>query len=327
MGSRAESPRIAAAIDVGSISVHLLIAAVHGDRLEPLIDASDFLGLGETVAATSQLGDRLLADLVTVVGGYADQARGLGATGIALVATEPLRRATDADAAVRAIKRQHRLTLEILGHDEEALLTLLGATAGRALTGQLLVVDVGGGSTEFIVVAPGSPPVTVGIRLGAARLTAQFVRADPPTPTEVTALLGGARRLVEGAPDAQPIEAIVVGGTASNLLRLVATATADRHLTLARIEAAQIMLSSDPADAIAARRAIRPARVRTLPAGAAIVQAVLERYDLPAIEVSEAGIREGAIRAVTAAGAIWRARLDELALGRLGTARRAPRAR
>jgi exopolyphosphatase/pppGpp-phosphohydrolase len=309
------APMVAAAIDIGSNSVHLLVAAVREHRLEALLDESVFLGLGEAVAARPTLGGALLSDLVAVVGGYVERAVQLGASRIALVATEPLRRATDAHLAVVALERRYPITIAILGHDEEAMLTLLGATAGRRPTGELLVVDVGGGSTEFVVVSPDAAPVAHGIRVGSADLTARLVHADPPTPGEVQALLAEARRLVAGAPDAHPREVILVGGTASNLLRLVAAGSLDRRLTRTRVAAALAAITAEPAEQAAARHAIRPARARTLTAGAAIVLAILEHYRLRSVRVSEASIREGAVLAVAQAGSGWRSRLNELATG------------
>ncbi len=309
---------VAAAIDIGSNSVHLLVARVRGMRLEPLLDESIFLGLGEAVASRAALGAPLMSELVTAIGTYVERARQAGAGPIALVATEPLRRATDAPVAVRAVATELGLTIEVLGHDEEALLTLLGATAGRRPSGALLVVDVGGGSTEFVIAAPGKPPLAHGIRVGSANLTARFVIADPPTPDEVQALLAEARRLVAGAPDARPRQTILVGGTASNLLRLVPAAVRDRRLTRARVDAALVAITAEPAELAAARHAIRPARARTLTAGAAIVLAILEHYHLRSAEVSEASIREGAILAVAQAGPDWRSRLTELASASTG---------
>ena len=307
---------VAAAIDIGSNSVHLLVAVVRGRRLEPLHDESAFLGLGEAVAARPQLGEPLVNDLVGVIGAYVARARALGATRISLVATEPLRRATDAAAAVMAVERHHQLTIAILGHDEEAMLTLLGATAGRRLTGELLVVDVGGGSTEFVVVAPGRAPIVEGIRIGSADLTTRLVVTDPPTADEIEALLADARRLVATAPDAHPDATILVGGTSSNLLRLVPAAR-DRRLTPARVNAALAAMAAEPAEQAAARHAIRLARARTLAAGAAIVLAILERYRLRSAQVSEAGLREGAVLAIAHAGADWRSSLVELTSGQL----------
>ena len=96
----AAGAEVVAAVDVGANSVHLLVAVVTGRRLEPLVDESVFLGLGDRVDAAGTLGPAKRGELVAVLVRYAETARRLGAGRIAFVGTEPLRRAGDAAAAV-----------------------------------------------------------------------------------------------------------------------------------------------------------------------------------------------------------------------------------
>ena len=117
------------------------------------------------------------------------------------------------------------------------------------------------------------------------------------------------------APAADPTEIIAVGGTASNLVKVLPDAIADRMLTRERIATIQALLAAEPAADTSARFLVNPIRARILPAGAAIVDAILERYGADAIRVSEAGLREGAILAAAHAGPHWRDRLPELAHG------------
>ena len=121
--------------------------------------------------------------------------------------------------------------------------------------------------------------------------------------------------VLRAAPDASPTELIAVGGTASNLVKMLPESIADRMLTRERIAAIQSILATRPAAAAAARFAINPVRARLLPAGGAIVDALLERYGANAIRVSEAGLREGVILAVDHGGPSWRDRLPDLAHG------------
>jgi hypothetical protein len=108
---------------------------------------------------------------------------------------------------------------------------------------------------------------------------------------------------------------VAVGGTASNLLKILPAATLDRTLTRERIVEAEAILSSEPAAAAAERHVINPIRARILPAGGAIMDAILDRYGAERIRVSDAGLREGAILAVSHAGRAWRDRLGDLAHG------------
>jgi hypothetical protein len=312
---RTTSPTVAAAIDIGSNSVHLLVAVVRGHRLQPLLDTSEFLGLGVAVDERAALGSELRERLVETVRGYVEQARMLGADRIAIVGTDPLRRAADGAEAAAAIDAATGERTHVIGHEEEAYLTLLGVTAGRPVVRDLVLVDIGGGSSEVLVVGPTAAPVAVGLPIGSARLTALIVEHDPPTAAELAELLVRARAAVDAAPAASPHEVIVVGGTASNLLRIVPASALDRTISRRRLAEALAILATESAAEASARHGIREARARVMAAGAAIVGALLERYDVECVRVAEVGIREGALLAAVHAGAAWRDHLTWLAHG------------
>jgi exopolyphosphatase / guanosine-5'-triphosphate,3'-diphosphate pyrophosphatase len=308
-------PVIGAAIDVGSNSVHLLVAQLADHQLEPLADESVFLGLGAAVAARAHLGPDDRQGLVRALQTYVRQARSLGAATVTMVGTEPIRRAGDGQRLVAEVLTATGLPLHTLTHEEEALLTVVGVTEGQPVAHETLVVDLGGGSSEFCVVGPGRPPRAAGLRLGAARLTERLAAHDPPTAEEVVEMVVEARRLVDGAPDARPREVVAVGGTASNLVKVIRFGPSRRVLSRDDTAKALALLAAEPAEYAARRHAIKPERARILPAGAVIVDAILRRYGVDSLRVSEAGIREGAILAETHAGPAWRDRLAELALG------------
>ena len=306
---------VGASVDLGSNSVHLLVAAVAGHRLQPLADESVFLGLGDAVHDGGPLGAAKRAELVAALGTYADTARRLGATSITFIGTEPLRRAADAARVVHDVVHASGVPLHILSHEEEAYLTLIGVMEGRPVTHETLVVDIGGGSSEFATVGPNRPAAAAGLRLGSALLTSRHVSNDPPTTAEVAAIGRTAREILAGAVTTAPSEIVGVGGTVSNLVKVLPAAIADRTLTRSRIAEIQEILSTEPAALASQRHLVNPIRARLLPAGGAIVDAILERYGVDELRVSEAGIREGAVFAVQHAGPAWRDRLADLARG------------
>jgi exopolyphosphatase/pppGpp-phosphohydrolase len=308
-------PVIGAAVDLGSNSVHLLVAGVAGHRLESLVDESAFLGLGAAVAERGYLGAAVRGELVATLVGYADVARWLGARTVTFVGTEPLRRAADASRIVHEVGAATGVPLHVLTHEEEAYLTLIGANEGTPVTHETLVVDVGGGSSEFCVVDPNRPPRAAGLQLGSARLTDRFVHHDPPTAAEVGAMRAAAADALGTAPDASPSEIVAVGGTASNLLKLLPATNLDQGLSRERIAEALAILTAESAALAAEHYLVRPIRARILPAGAAILDAILEHYGVERLRPSEAGIREGAILAVDHAGWAWRDQLAKLAHG------------
>jgi len=305
---------VGAAVDVGAYSVHLLVAEVHGHRLVPVLDESSTLGLGAVVDERGELGFEAGYRLVETLVGYAETARSRGAGTIAFVATDPLRRAADAAAVGSAVAARTGVGIEVLRHDEEALLALLGVQAGRPIRHQTVLVDVGGGSSEILVSGPGLDPVASGLALGASRMTRVHVHEDPPSRADVAALLAEARTVLEGAPDAEPKDLVAVGGTADNLLR-IGPRLARRVLTVRRIEAILAILLGAPAEAISAEFGVRLSRARVLPAGAAILLAVAERYGLDQIRISNDGLREGLVLASAHAGSRWRQDLAWLAHG------------
>ena len=305
---------VGAGVDIGSYSVHLLVAGVRGHRLETLADESAFLGLGAAVDATGELGIEARAALVTALGAFVERARLFGAESIVFVATDPLRRARDAAEAIAEIEASTGVPVEILTSEDEALLALLGVNGGRPVVRETLIVDVGGGSSELLLVGPTGDPIAAGLPLGAARLSRQFVRGDPPDAAEIVALLEECRRALELAPGGSPAEIVAVGGTASNLLR-IGPALPGPVLTRKRIEQALTILAEAPADLISSWYNVRPSRARVLPAGAAILLAVAERYGADAIRVSHAGLREGLVLAATHAGPTWHRDLAWLAHG------------
>jgi len=310
--------RPAAAIDLGSTSVHLLVARPDRTGLVVLHDESTFLGLGAAVDGPGSLGVSGRATLASTVGAYVDLARDIGAADPIVMGTEPLRRLEDATRIVAEVSSRTGVPLAVLEHEEEALLTLVGLTAGQAVRGDLLVVDIGGGSSELVEIGPERLARAAGVRLGAGRLTRSIVDRDPPTREQFAALDRAAAEALDWSPGRQPAEVVFVGGTATNLLKLLRRARdperGDR-LDRAALDEAREIVASGPAELLAATYGLREARIRLLAAGASIIQALLDRLDITSGRVADTGIREGAIIAADRAGTAWRDRLEELAHG------------
>jgi exopolyphosphatase/guanosine-5'-triphosphate,3'-diphosphate pyrophosphatase len=306
---------ISAAMDVGATSLHLLVAAVGGHSVEPILDESVFLGLGERISAHGHLGQDVREELIASLVAYVQSARQLGAAHITAVGTDPLRGADDVAVVIHEVEARTGVAVHVLEHEEEGRLTLLGVTKGLPIRSQMLVVDVGGGSSEFVVVGPDASVSTTGLPLGAARLTKDLVHSDPPSLAEIEALRSAVKGVLASAPPAHPGDIVAVGGTASNLLRLLPATALDRVLTRRRLTVALAMLTVERSLEAAERHLVRPARARILPAGAIIVDAILEHYEADRLRVSDDGIREGLALAVAAAGPAWRDRLPELVRG------------
>lgn len=333
-----EDRRIGAAIDVGSNSVHLLVVAIEGPQRRVLRDESELLGLGAVVDMEGRIPDDTAAAAVELVRGYVQVAREEGANWVVLLATEPLRRASNRSHVCDLVQQATGLRLHVLGHEEEAGLTVLGVLDGEPPTEPTLVLDIGGGSSELVLLEPGADPVIGVMPVGSARLTAAFVEDDPPTAEEIQALRTEAHHLLSGMPVGHPTRGIVVGGSGTNLVRLTADQGADASdepdeadaadetdgadedwlIDKIRIGRAIRLVMHHPSAELVETYGLRERRIVQMAAGASLIEATLDCYDLPHVETSDASLREGAILAWQRAGDAWRERLDELISGHPG---------
>lgn len=310
-------PRRAAAVDIGSTSVHLLVADVSTAGLESVLDVSELLGLGGRIEAHGLLGVDARAELTRTLSSYADEARRLGAETIGFVGTDPLRHAADAARVANEIELACGVPVHVLEQAEEGALTLLGVTGGAA-HGDMAVIDIGGGSTEIVLAGPTGIRSIVGLRLGASRLSAAVGADDPPSAKQVEALRREADRIVAGAPDLELGEVVAVGGTAYGVARVATGPGYGERLIDAEGIALAVSVSSRERSAqVAELFGLNPRRARIMPAGAAILAAIAARYGIDRIRASEWGIREGLVRALIRDGSAWR---DRLTAGRPGRA-------
>jgi exopolyphosphatase/guanosine-5'-triphosphate,3'-diphosphate pyrophosphatase len=184
------------------------------------------------------------------------------------------------------------LEVEVLSWKEEARLAFIGVarTLGHRPDGDLGVIDVGGGSSEFAV---GTPPDQVSwsatLPLGSGDLARACLASDPPASHE----LAEARRRVDlalGALEVPPAaEAAAVGGSAGSLARLVGMRLDDEAFT-----SSLRLLAGHPAATVARRFGLEVERVRLLPAGLLILQGIGERFGMPLL-VGRGGLREGVL--------------------------------
>jgi exopolyphosphatase/guanosine-5'-triphosphate,3'-diphosphate pyrophosphatase len=317
----ADQVKIAAAIDVGSNSVHLLLAEIGGEVLR---DESELLGLWAMVDMEGFIPDEGLASLVGLLRRYVDEARDEGAEAITLVATEPLRRASNRTRVKAAALAATGLELHVLSHEEEALLTVLGVLEGEPAAQATMVLDIGGGSSEVVLLEPGADPVIGVIPVGSARLTAQHVEDDPPTAQEVLELRAESHHLFSSLPTGHPRRGIVVGGSGTNLIRLTTDegdedAPDDGLIDTARTARAIEIVQASPSAALVEDYGLRERRIRQMAAGASLIEAALDCYNLTAVEASDASLREGIVIARELAGEGWLEALPSLVSGEVGS--------
>lgn len=308
-------PRIAV-IDIGTNTTRLLVADVEGGRVRELDRRSIVTRLGEGVDATGRLSDAAVDRVVEVLTDYRRAIDELGAGDhVEAVATSAVRDADNGDDFRTRLRDELGVDARTISGDEEARLTFLGATKRRAGDGRTaLVLDIGGGSTEFVIGEPGAEPsFHASTRAGSVRQTERHLHADPPDPDQVADLAEEVRAIID-ADVPREVRAVVahgiaVAGTATSLAAI--DQRLDRHdelgsvdgyrLELGACERMLALLAELPLERRRAVPGLDPARAPTIVAGAVILVESIRACGLEAIETSEADLMHGVALTATSA--------------------------
>ena len=285
-----------AAVDQGTNTTRLLVADVEDGELEEVAKRVEITRLGEGVDARRRLLPLPITRVRNVLTDYRREAEQLGAERILRVATSAVRDAENGEAFLGEIEWSYGFVTRLLSGDEEAELTFRGAADSRL--GSTLVIDPGGGSTEFVVGEAGEILSRRSLDVGSTRLTERFVQTDPPTADELEDAAEYLRTALEPLPEADNV--LGVAGTITTLAALdlgleepEGHGTHGHRLTLEAVRAQRERLAKLP---IAQRRelpGLHPKRAPVIVAGAVLVEQILERLDAE-IEVSERDILHGA---------------------------------
>ncbi len=296
-----------AGIDCGTNSIRLLVADLDpatGAQVD-LARLMEVVRLGEGVDRTGRLTPEAVARTLAATRRYAEQISGLGAERVRFVATSASRDAENAAVFVDGVRSILGVEPQVVAGDEEAALSFSGAS--RDLTGAaepLLVVDIGGGSTELVLGEAGSPRQSVSIDVGCVRLTERHVRSDPATAAEVRAV----REDVEAALDRAATSVDL--HQAATLVGLAGTVTTVAAIWLgldsyqperihhSRIPASGVsQVAADLLAMTAAQRAaipvMHPGRVDVIAAGALLLDRLVARAGVAEVLVSEHDILDG----------------------------------
>jgi exopolyphosphatase / guanosine-5'-triphosphate,3'-diphosphate pyrophosphatase len=278
-----------AAIDQGTNTTRLLVADVDDGRLREIVRRTEITRLGEGVDERHRLLPLPVARVRNCLTEYRREAEQLGAERTLLVATSAVRDAENGEAFLGEVEWSYGFATRLLSGDEEAELMLRGV--GTIDTGTL-VLDIGGGSTELVMLDS-----RVSLDVGSVRLTERFLHSDPPTGDELAACAQQVRPLL---PSLDPTSAVGVAGTITTLAALDRGLDEyDRErvhgheLSRAGVERQLERLAALP---LAKRRevpALEPERAPVIVAGAVIAREVLAAYGLDAMTVSEHDILDG----------------------------------
>jgi exopolyphosphatase / guanosine-5'-triphosphate,3'-diphosphate pyrophosphatase len=300
--------RATAAVDVGTNSVRLLVRGADGARRTRELTITR---LGQGVDATGRLHPHALERTLATIERYAAIWREHGVEdAVRIASTSAVRDAANREEFFDGVRRVAGVDAEVLSGEEEAALAFAGAASAVDVNAPTAVVDLGGGSTELVVGdAAGAVTGSVSLQLGCVRLTERHLHGDPPTADEIAAAethihqrLDEADRVLasQGAALHEVASLIGVAGTSTTLaaLHLGLDAYREEAIHGARIPAAELVaLATDLVARTAAERAalgpVQPGREDVLHGGALVLAAIVTRYGLPELVVSEADGLDG----------------------------------
>jgi exopolyphosphatase/guanosine-5'-triphosphate,3'-diphosphate pyrophosphatase len=308
-----------AVIDVGTNSIKLLVAEVAGREIRPIWEESRQTRLGQSFYATRRLQPEPIVKSAKAVAEFAEKARAEKAVSIRIIATSAARDAANVQELISAIEGASQLRMEIISGEQEADMVFQGVTTDPALSREsLLLLDVGGGSTEFILGHGDRKDFRQSFPLGTVRLMETFKPGDPPKAAELPACREWVRRFLNA--DVQPKLApalrreeefhshkgklllVGTGGTASILGCMEAELTEFNRQTLeeTRLSAARLRSQVERLWGLSLAERMQviglpPNRADVILTGAAIYEGVMEVFGFETLRISTRGLRFAAV--------------------------------
>ncbi|HEY2181092.1 MAG TPA: Ppx/GppA phosphatase family protein [Solirubrobacteraceae bacterium] len=314
-----------AVVDIGTNSTRLLIADVDpaAGSLNQLVRESRVTRLGDGVDASGALSEVAVERVMATLSDYRKQIDANGCEANLAVLTSAVRDASNGGEFAARVHDEFGLDARVLSGEEEAELTFLGAMSSRANAEgdgpagdgrePTVVIDVGGGSTEFVVGTGRTAGFHVSLQAGVVRMSERHIHSDPPEPEELQVLAEDVRETFrEGLPERErdAVEhGIAVAGTATSAASIdqeLEPYDPDRvegyELTLGTVE----LLLARLADMDEARRrevvGLDPDRAPTIVAGMIVLTEAMRAFDLDTVEVSERDILHGGALRLAGAG-------------------------
>lgn len=298
-----------AAIDIGSNSIHMVVAQVERDGRFHILDrVKEMVRLGERTLNTGRLSRNAIEAGVRTLSAFRTLAERQGASRIKAVATSAVRESSNGGDFIREVERRVGLRVKVIPGREEARLIYLGVHHAIDLSGKpTLIVDVGGGSTELILVEDGAAVVLESVKIGVARLSERFLQGDPPNRRELAEIESHMRDRLDPILDqfsAHRVKRVVgCSGTMLNLISIAGHLRGDPpngHLnnfavSTAEIErAARLITRSDRAARLQIR-GLDAKRVDLITAGACLVVHILRRIRAKQLVACTYALREGVL--------------------------------
>lgn len=297
----------AAAIDVGSNTLRMLIGDIHTCGITRVSFERAITRLAQGMTNSGMLGERSMKESLLVLKGFSQSLADHAVTPVRAVGTSALREARNGQGFIDAVFRETGIRIEIISGLREAELTLMGTTLGIEAKESSLIIDVGGGSTEWILSKIG-PPLSVqygSLPLGVVTLCERFLSGDPPSPAELSALSAEIDAYLEPLghtlAGAVPVARVVgTGGSLTTLASIDLGLSAYNHgkihlhaIPRHRVYALKERLLSLPLSARQAITGLEPERADLIIPGILLTIRWMELLEAPELVVSDFGLLEG----------------------------------
>lgn len=291
-----------ASIDIGTNTILLLIAETHDDTIRPLVEKETVVRLGEGLDQKGVLSEGAMQRGIQTLKGYLKECQKMGVQKIFAVGTNALREAKNSDRFLSMVKEKLALQIEVISGEEEAFLTFLAVARDLKETEKsILVVDVGGGSTELVHGKGDAIHQWVSLPLGIVRFSERFLLSDPVKTEEWETMAEEIRKQLLGFPfPEEPLSMISIGGTGTALASveqgLEKMITERIHNFILTKEALRNQLSLYRSLTIAERKKIKglpDSRAEVILAGGTILYLIMELLGSPSLMISTHGVRYG----------------------------------
>lgn len=295
-----------AVVDVGTNTTRLYLAEVAGGHVtREILRTSRVTRLGAGVDASGRLAPEALAREHATLTDYATMIGEHQPNRAVAVMTSAVRDAANGEAFADEVTARYGLDVHVLSGDEEARLTYLGATDGLTDSSPVLVVDIGGGSTELVVGHGDALDFHVSTQAGVVRQADRHIHSDPPSDAELEAVSTDVRAIIEqGVPvnvRTSVSRALAVAGTATSLAAIAqdldpydSERVHGYKLTAQQRDAIFTRLKAMPLEQRKQVKGLHPDRAQAILPGILILREVMHLFDLDAVEVSEHDILRGA---------------------------------
>ena len=288
-----------AAVDLGTNTTRLLVADVEDGKVDEVVRREAITRLGESVDRRRILLPTSIARVRNVLVDYRREAESLGSERVLAVGTSAVRDADNGEAFLGEVEWSYAFTTQLLSGDQEAALTVAGVLSDGRVEERTLVVDIGGGSTELVVVDGDGIESMLSTDAGSVRLTERFLHSDPPRGEELAECEGHVRSLL---PPLGVRHAIGVAGTITTAasVELGGADTVHGHV-LTRESVADTLdrLAELPLERRRQIRGLASERAPVIVAGLVVLHAILAQYALGGIIVSERDLLHGVALAAT----------------------------